>query len=41
MESPKIFFVDGYEEYIFNLVKGNLEKINLALEKNIIEKKQS
>jgi hypothetical protein len=39
MESPKIFFVDGYEEYIFNLVKGNLEKINLALEKNIIEKK--
>lgn len=31
--------IKGYEEYIFNLIKENSTKINLALENNLIVKK--
>ncbi|ASC03047.1 hypothetical protein CBG50_06875 [Fusobacterium polymorphum] len=39
IEKPEIFSIKGYEEYIFNLIKGSSTKINSALENNLIVKK--
>ena len=39
IEKPKTFSIKGYEEYIFNLIKGSSTKINSALENNLIVKK--
>ena len=39
IEKTETLSIKGYEEYIFNLIKENSTKINLALEKNLIVKK--
>ena len=39
IEKPETFSIKGYEEYIFNLIKGSSTKINSALENNLIVKK--
>ncbi|WP_338995986.1 KAP family NTPase [Fusobacterium animalis] len=39
IEKTEMLSIKGYEEYIFNLIKENSTKINLALENNLIVKK--
>ena len=39
IERTETFSIKGYEEYIFNLIKGSSSKINIALENNLIAKK--
>ena len=39
IEKTETFSIKGYEEYIFNLIKGSSTKINIALENNLIVKK--
>ena len=39
IEKTETFSIKGYEEYIFNLIKGSSTKINIALENNLIAKK--
>jgi len=39
IEKTETLSIKGYEEYIFNLIKENSTKINLALENNLIVKK--
>lgn len=39
IEKTETFSIKGYEEYIFNLIKGSSTKINFALENDLIVKK--
>ena len=39
IEKTETFSIKGYEEYIFNLIKENSTKVNLAIENNLIVKK--
>lgn len=38
-KKTEFFPIDGYGDYIFNLIDGNLEKLNIAIENDLIVRK--
>ena len=39
IEKSESFSINGYEEYIFNLINGNTQKLDIALKNNLINNK--